>query len=118
MNVIRCMWLFKHKFHSDGSLERHKARLVVNGRNQKVEVDCDETFSPVVKPATIRTVFSIDLSKNWSIHHMDVKNAFLNGNLEEIVYMHQPPGFVDSEHPRYVCRLRKSIYGLRQASRT
>lgn len=81
-------------------------------------VDCDETFSPVVKPATIRTVFSIVVSKNWSIHHMDVMNAFLNGNLEEILYMHQPQGFVDFEHPQYVCRLRKSLYGLRQASRT
>lgn len=67
-NIVRCMWLFKHKFCSDGSLERHKARLVVNGKSQQVSIDCNETFSPMVKPATIRLVISLVLSKNWSIH--------------------------------------------------
>ena len=67
-NVIRCMWLFHHKFRSDGTLEHYKARLVVNGRSQQVGIDCDETFSPVVKPATIRVVLSLALSRNWAIH--------------------------------------------------
>lgn len=117
VNVVRCMWLFKHKFCSNGSLERHKARLVANGRSPQVGIDCDETFSPVVKTATIRTVLSLALSKSWSIHQLDVKNAFLHGHLQETIFMHQPPGFRDPTHPDYVCRLRKSLYGLKQAPR-
>lgn len=116
-NVIRCIWLFKHKFNSDGSLQRYKARLVVNGRGQQVGIDCDETFSPVVKPVTIRTILSLALSYSWPIHQLDVKNAFLHGDLQETVYMHQPRGFVDPSGPKRVCLLRKSLYGLKQAPR-
>ncbi|KAJ9543733.1 hypothetical protein OSB04_023440 [Centaurea solstitialis] len=116
-NIIRCMWLFKHKHNSDGSLQRYKARLVVKGKSQQVGVDCAETFSPVVKPATIQTVLSIALSHSWPIHQLDVKNAFLHGDLVETVYMHQPPGFVDPSAPKHVCLLRKSLYGLKQAPR-
>ncbi|KAJ0775601.1 putative RNA-directed DNA polymerase [Helianthus annuus] len=115
--VIRCMWLFRHKFKSDGSLERYKARLVVNGNSQTVGIDCDEIFSPVVKPATIRTVLSLAVSRAWSIHQLDVKNAFLHGELHETVFMHQPPGFYDARFPHHVCRLKKSLYGLKQAPR-
>ncbi|KAJ0550087.1 putative RNA-directed DNA polymerase [Helianthus annuus] len=115
--VIRCMWLFRHKFKSDGSLERYKARLVVNGKSQTVGIDCADTFSPVVKPATIRTVLSLAVSKSWPIHQLDVKNAFLHGHLNETVFMHQPPGFVDKRFPGFVCRLKKSLYGLKQAPR-
>ncbi|KAJ9541133.1 hypothetical protein OSB04_027639 [Centaurea solstitialis] len=115
--VIRCMWLFRHKFKSDGTLERYKARLVVNGKSQTVGIDCHDTFSLVVKPATIRTVLSLDVSKQWPIHQLDVKNAFLHGHLEETVYMHQPPGFVNANALSHVCRLRKSLYGLKQAPR-
>ncbi|KAI3690006.1 hypothetical protein L2E82_47980 [Cichorium intybus] len=81
--VIRCMWLFRHKFKADGSLDRYKARLVVNGKSQTVGIDCLETFSPVVKPATIRTVLSLAVSQAWPIHQLDVKNAFLHGDLHE-----------------------------------
>nr|GEV65099.1 ribonuclease H-like domain-containing protein [Tanacetum cinerariifolium] len=77
--VVRSMWLFKHKFNADGSLSRYKARLVANGRSQQQGIDCDETFSPVVKPATIRTVLSIAVFRNWPIHQLNVKNAFLHG---------------------------------------
>ncbi|KAK1431723.1 hypothetical protein QVD17_08300 [Tagetes erecta] len=111
------MWLFRHKFKPDGTLDRYKARLVVNGKSQTLGIDCDETFSPVVKPATIRTVLSIGLSKSWPIHQLDVKNAFLHGNLNETVYMHQPAGFVDPNAPRSVCKLKRSLYGLKQAPR-
>src|ERR1044072_6314935 len=99
----------------DGSFERYKARLVGDGRSQVAGVDCDETFNPVVKPATIRTVLSIALAKSWPIHPLDVHNAFLHSDLHETVYMHQPLGFQDPLHPDHVCRLRKSLYGLKQA---
>ncbi|GJS39334.1 ribonuclease H-like domain-containing protein [Tanacetum coccineum] len=117
VNVVRSMWLFKHKFNADGSLSRYKARLVANGRSQQQGIDCDETFSPVVKPATIRTVLSLAVSRDWPIHQLDVKNAFLHGHLSETVYMHQPPGFVDPNKPNYVCHLQRSLYGLKQAPR-
>ena len=111
------MWIFKHKEKSDGSFERHKARLVGNGAGQQVGIDYGETFSPVVKPATIRIVLSLSLSKAWKIHQLDVKNAFLHGELKETVYMHQPLGFKDPNLPHHVYRLRKSLYGLKQAPR-
>ena len=71
----------------------------------------------MVKPATIRTVLSLAVSRDWHIHQLDVKNAFLHGHLSETVYMHQPPGFVDLAHPDYVCHLQRSLYGLKQAPR-
>ncbi|GKF54392.1 ribonuclease H-like domain-containing protein, partial [Tanacetum coccineum] len=102
VNIVRSMWLFRHKFNPDGSLSRYKARLVANGRSQQQGIDFDETFSPVIKPATIRTVLSLAVTRDWPIHQLDVKNAFLHGQLFETVYMHQPPGFVDSAYPDYV----------------
>ncbi|KAK9092598.1 hypothetical protein Syun_027509 [Stephania yunnanensis] len=116
-NIIRSLWIFRHKKNYDGSFERHKARLVGDGRSQREGVDCDETFSPVVKPATIRVVLTIALSHSWPIHQLDVKNAFLHGNLNETVYMYQPLGFRDPTLPDHVCLLRKSLYGLKQAPR-
>nr|GEV61684.1 ribonuclease H-like domain-containing protein [Tanacetum cinerariifolium] len=112
VNVVRSMWLFKHKFNADGLLSMYKARLVTNERNQHQGIDCDETFSLVVKPATIRIVSSLAVSCNWPIHQLDVKNAFLHGHLSETVYMHQPHWFVDPNKPDYVCHLRRSLYGL------
>ncbi|XP_012845859.1 PREDICTED: uncharacterized protein LOC105965858 [Erythranthe guttata] len=103
------------KLKSDGSFERYKARWVVRGFHQQAGIDFDETFSPVVKPATVRTVLSIALSRSWPIHQLDVKNAFLHGNLSETVYCEQPPGFVDPSRSTHVCRLNKALYGLKQA---
>nr|GEY68937.1 ribonuclease H-like domain-containing protein [Tanacetum cinerariifolium] len=77
-NIERCLWLFRHKFHADGSLGRYKDRLVANGSSQQLGIYYDETFSPVVKPATIRTVLSLALTRHWHVHRLDVKNAFLN----------------------------------------
>nr|GEW15104.1 ribonuclease H-like domain-containing protein [Tanacetum cinerariifolium] len=87
--------------HGDGTLSRYKARFVTNGSTRLEEVDVDETFSPVVKRGTIRTVLSLPASRHWSIHQLNVKNAFLHGDLSETVYMHQPPRFWDSVHPDY-----------------
>lgn len=115
VNIIQSMWLFWHKYNAHGSLSRYKAHLVVNGRSKQHGIDYDETFSPVFKPATIRTVLSLVVSRHWPIHQLDVKNAFLHGHLLEIVYMHQPPRFVDPNRPDYVCYLHLSLYGLKQA---
>nr|GEV65822.1 ribonuclease H-like domain-containing protein [Tanacetum cinerariifolium] len=86
------MWLFRHKYLADGTLSCYKGRLVANGSAQLEEVDVDENFSSIVKPGTIRTVLSLAVSRHWSIHQLDVKNAFLHGDLSKTVYMHQPPG--------------------------
>ncbi|GJT78628.1 ribonuclease H-like domain-containing protein [Tanacetum coccineum] len=106
-NIVRCMWLFHHKYLAYGKLSRYKARLVANGSTQLEGVDVDETFSPVVKPGTIRTVLSLAASRHWPIHQLDVKNAFLHSDLSKTIYMHQPPGFWDSVHPDYVCLLQR-----------
>lgn len=112
-NVVGCKWVFIVKRRADGTVERHKARLVAKGFNQLFGLDFDKTFSPVVKPPTIRLVFSITINRNWPIRELDVKNAFLHGILKEVVYIKQPTGFVDPNFPNHVCRLHKLIYGLR-----
>ncbi|GKC52367.1 ribonuclease H-like domain-containing protein, partial [Tanacetum coccineum] len=89
-------------FHAYGTLSRYKACLVANGSSHQLGVDFDEMFSLVVKLATIHTVLSLAMSRQWPIHQLDVKNAFLNGDLSETVYMHQPPGFVDNRYPHHV----------------
>lgn len=116
-NIVNVIWLYKHKYNADGSLSRHKSRLVANGKSQEQGIDFDETFSPVVKPTTIRAVLNFAVEKDWPIHQLDVQNAFLHVTLTETVYMHQPHGYVNKEHPDYVCRLNKALYGLKQATR-
>ena len=114
---LNCGWVHRTKLCSDGTLDKLKSRLVARGNEQKEGIDYLETFSPVVRIATIRTVLHVATVKKWSIKQLDVQHAFLHGDLNETVYMKQPPGFEDSSHPHYVCKLRKAIYGLKQAPR-
>jgi hypothetical protein len=112
-NVVTDKWIFRHNLTSDGSLDRYKARWVIRGFTQRPRGDYDETFSPVVKFATVRVVLFLALSRDWVVHQLDVKNDFLHGTLTETVYCSQPTSFVDSARPDLICRLNCSLYGLK-----
>ena len=110
-------WVFKLKTNADGSVERCKAHLVAQGYSQKEGLDYDETFSPVVRPESARSVTALACKEGLKLHQMDITTAFLNGDLEETIYMKQPEGFVAEGQEHLVCRLKKSLYGLKQSPR-
>ena len=116
-NPIGCQWVHKIKRNADGTVMKLKSRLVAQGNEQEEGIDFIETFSPVVRSATIRTILHVAVTKKWSLRQLDVQNAFLHGDLKETVFMKQPPGFEDPEKKDYVCKHKKAIYGLRQAPR-
>lgn len=116
--VVSNKWVFRVKHNSNGSVASYKTRLVARGFQQIPGLDFFDTYSPVVKTATIQVIFSLTASNRWDIQQVDINNAFLNGDLQEDVYMQHRSGFVDPEKPSFVCKLHKAIYGLRQAPRT
>ena len=114
---IGCKWIFKTKRDSGGNVIKYKARLVAKGYTQKEGIDYKETFSPVSSKDSFRTIMALVAHFDLELHQMDVKTAFLNGDIEETIYMVQPENFVSDESEKKVCKLKKSIYGLKQASR-
>jgi hypothetical protein len=112
--LVRCKWLYRTKYASYGSVERHKARLVAKGFSQVEGIDYNETFSPIAKINSICLVLALGASHKWEVHQMDVKSVFLHGDLKEETYMEQHLGYVQNDS-NLVCHLKKSLYGLKQA---
>jgi hypothetical protein len=116
-NVIGAKWVFRNKMDEAGKITRNKARLVCKGYAQVEGIYFGETFSPVARMESIRLILACASSKHIKVYQMDVKSTFLNGDLEEEVYMEQPDGFQVQEEEHYVYRLKKALYGLKQAPR-
>nr|KYP52897.1 Retrovirus-related Pol polyprotein from transposon TNT 1-94 [Cajanus cajan] len=116
--VIGVKWVYRTKLNADGSINKHKARLVVKGYAQIFGVDYSDTFAPVARLETIRLLLAIAAQKNWKVYQLDVKSAFLNGFLQEEIYVEQPQGFVKEGEEDKVYLLKKALYGLKQAPRS
>ncbi len=112
--LVWCKWIYRTKFVADGSVDKHKARLVSKGFSQLPSIDYIETFALVTKMNSIHLTLAIVIAHGWVVHHMDVKGPFFNGDLHKEIYMEQPQGFMQDS--TIVFRLKKSIYGLKQAS--
>jgi hypothetical protein len=116
--AIGCRWVFKVKRNAAGDIERYKARLVAKGYAQMEGIDFQETFAPVAKFNSIRILLALAAQQDFEVHQMDVKTAYLNGDLEEDIYMQQPEGFIQAGEENKVCKLQRSIYGLKQSGRS
>jgi hypothetical protein len=114
-NVINTKWVFRNKLNEDGQVTRNKARLICKRYAQIEDIDFEETFAPVARMEAICLFLAYACSKNVKVYQIDVKSVFLNGELEEEVYIEQPEGFQLSENADYVCKLKKTLYGLKQA---
>ena len=115
MNIIGTKWVFRNKMDEDGNIVRNKVRLVAKGYNQEDDINFDETYAPVARLEVVRLLIAYASMCNFKLHQMDVKSAFLNGVLNEEVYVSQPPGFEDHIYPNHVFKLKKALYGLNQA---
>jgi hypothetical protein len=111
-DVVFSRWLFKIKHAVDGSIEKYKTRFVARVFSQKECIDYEETFAPVARYTSIRTIIAFKAMMKWKLHQMDVKTTFLNGVIEEEVYIEQPQGFEVEDRKSHVCRLKKALYGL------
>ena len=110
---LRCKWIFKKKMKADGSIDKYKARLVIKGYKQKEGLDYFDTYSPVTRISSILMLIAITAIHNLKIHQIDVKTTFLNGDLDEEIYMEQPEGFIVPGQEKKVCRIVKYLYGLK-----
>ena len=116
-SVVSSKWIFKTKHSVDGSIEKYKAIFVAHGFSQKEGIEYEETFAPIVRYTSNRTILSLASNMKWKLHQTDVKTSFLNGLIEEEVYIKQPQGFETNDPETHVCKLNKSLYGLKQAPR-
>ena len=115
--VVTSKWIYKIKYAAYGNIEKYKARFVARGFSQVEGIDYDDTFTHVAKYTLIRAIISIALELGWKIHQMDVKTTFVNGVIEDEVYIEQPMGFEEHGRDSHVCKLKKALYGLKQAPR-
>ncbi|GJZ10238.1 copia protein [Tanacetum coccineum] len=115
MTIIGTKWVFRNKLDENGIVSRNKARLVAQGYNQQEGIDYDETYAPVARLESIRILLAYACALDFKLFQMDVKSAFLNGFINEEVYVAQPPGFIDFEKLDHVYKLKKALYGLKQA---
>ena len=111
--MIGNKWIYKVKFNSVGDIEKYKAKLVAKGFVQKYGVDYEETFAPMENMPTIRIILTLSVAQGWKVFQCDVKSAFLNGELDVEIFMNQPEGFIVEGKESFMCKLKKSLYGLK-----